>query len=211
MKEAVVCVHGLFMNGLDMALLRHRIARSGYDVYQFRYPSRHRSARQNAAYLNDFVQQLPHDTVHFVCHSLGGLVIRHYFQNFQAQRPGRVLTMGTPHQGSAIAVALNRHRLGRWLLGKSVEDALLGHVPDWQADRDLGIVAGTRCIGVSWFVPVLKPPNDGTVEVRETQLPGAADRLILHVSHMIMLFSRQVAEQTCYFLEHGHFQHDELE
>ena len=93
MKEAVVCVHGLFMNGLDMALLRHRIARSGYDVYQFRYPSRHRSARQNAAYLNDFVQQLPHGTVHFVCHSLGGLVIRHYFQNFQAQRPGRVLTM----------------------------------------------------------------------------------------------------------------------
>jgi pimeloyl-ACP methyl ester carboxylesterase len=96
------------MTGLDMFLLRSRLQDAGYDVYQFSYPSLKQSPRENAADLQEFLQNVPGETVHFVCHSLGGLVIRHLLHDYPDLRPGRVVTLGTPHQPSSAALQLEK-------------------------------------------------------------------------------------------------------
>jgi pimeloyl-ACP methyl ester carboxylesterase len=205
MSEAVVLVHGLWMTGVDMALLRHRLRRCGFRTVQFSYPALRNNIHQNAACLNHFIARLNTDVVHLVGHSLGGLVIRQLFHEYPDQRPGRIVTLGTPHKGSLVAQRFNRYALGRMVLGRSRAPGLLGDIPPWAGQRDLGVIAGTLGIGVGRVIHGLPEPNDGTVAASETYLDGMTDHIAVHVSHTALLFSREAAQQTCAFLEQGRF------
>lgn len=203
-RETVVLVHGLWMKGAEMALLRRRLRRAGYRVHQFSYRSVAHGLAENARRLDAFVRQLEGETVHFVAHSLGGLVVRRLLHDFPAQRPGRIVTLGTPHSGSYVANRLSRFGLFRRLLGCSLIP-LSGDLYPWDGGRELGSIAGSLSIGVGWLVRDLPRPNDGTVAQEETQLPGMSDHLRVHTSHMALLLSRTVAQQTIHFLRHGRF------
>ena len=199
-------VHGLWMTGIDMAVLRQRLRRCGFRTVQFSYPSVRCNMAQNAQSLQRYVNKINTDVMHFVGHSLGGLVIRQLFHDFPDQRPGRIVTLGTPHNGSLVAQRFNRSSLGRMILGHSLERGLLGDIPPWGENREIGIIAGTLGIGVGQVVPGLSKPNDGTVAVAETYLNGMTDHVQVHVSHTALLFSREAASQTCAFLKTGHFE-----
>lgn len=205
-REAVVLVHGLWMKGPEMFLLRRRLRKAGYAVHQFSYRTVAHELGDNARQLQQFVQRLEAETVHFVAHSLGGLVVRRLFHDVPGQRPGRIVTLGTPHSGSYVADRLSRSGLFRRLLGCSL-CPLRGELYPWSAVRELGSIGGTLSVGVGWLVRDLPKPNDGTVSVEETRLPGMSDHLLVHTSHMAMLVSKTVAEQTLYFLRHGRFLH----
>jgi len=204
MKPAVVFVHGLYMNGWDMTLLRRRVRDCGFDVYQFSYPSMRHTAEENADDLQAFISRLPQQEVHFVCHSLGGLVIRHLFHRYP-QRPGRVITLGTPHHGSEVAHFLAGFRASRWLLGKSTVRALLGGAPEWITEHEIAGICGNKRLGVDVLLRVIKGPNDGTVAVADCQFEAFKQVIILPVSHMHMLFAQSVAAQCCAFLKTGQF------
>jgi len=206
-RALVVFVHGLWMTGLDMWWLRRRVARHGCRVKQFSYPSMRCNVKQNARRLHAFLQrQSPEfETLHLVGHSLGGLVIRQLLYDFPGQKPGRVVTLGTPHQGSAIAHLFNRHCLGRLLLGKSAHQGLLGDMVPWSCEREMGVIAGTKDHGVGRACCELGRPNDGTVAVAETHLNGMEDHIQLPVAHSGMLLSAEVARQTASFLAQGYF------
>jgi len=60
------------------------------------------------------------------------------FQGIGVVPPEPPVTLGTPHGGSAIAHILDRNRFGRVMLGKSIEGALLGDMPPWQGEWELG-------------------------------------------------------------------------
>jgi triacylglycerol esterase/lipase EstA (alpha/beta hydrolase family) len=203
----VVFVHGLWMTGPDMWWLRRNVSRHGYRVRQFSYPSMRCDVQQNAARLNVFLQQQSpeFERIHLVGHSLGGLVIRQLLHDFPAQKPGRIVTLGTPHNGSAIAHLFNRHRLGRLLLGKSALCGLLGGMVRWSVTREIGVIAGTKDHGIGRACCGLQQPNDGTVAVAETRLNGANDHIQLPVAHSGMLLSGDVARQVAFFLARGHF------
>ena len=193
------------MNGPDMFLLRRRLRQAGYTIHQFTYPSLKRSPRENAVALQAIVQAIPADTVHFVCHSLGGLVVRHLFHDHPQQVPGRVVTLGTPHGGSAAAAQLARSRTGRRLLGRSIDDGLLGEPPPWRPARELGSIAGDLRLGMGLLIPGIPSPSDGTVAVSETQLEGMRDHVIVHASHFGLLFSKRAAVCVVRFLKTGSF------
>jgi pimeloyl-ACP methyl ester carboxylesterase len=202
----VLFVHGLFMTGVDMTLLRHRVGRCGFAVRQFSYRSIRRGAPWNAARLQELLNALDAHVVHLVGHSLGGLLIRQWLHDYPDQRPGRVVTFGTPHHGSHVARRLSRCRAGRTVMGRSLP-ALLGDVPPWRGVRELGVIAGTRGIGVGWLTPGLARPHDGTVATDEARLEGMTDYVEIPVSHTAMLFSRRTARQICAFLTGGRFIH----
>jgi pimeloyl-ACP methyl ester carboxylesterase len=204
MNESIVLVHGLWMKGPEMFLLRRRFCRAGFRVYQFSYRSVARDLAENAARLNAFLAMVEGEKVHFVAHSLGGLVVRRLCHDFPQQRPGRIVTLGTPHTGSYVAERMSRNGLFRRLLGHSLTP-LTGELPPWPGDRDLGSIAGTLSIGIGWLVRELSRPNDGTVSVAETCLENFSDHILVHTSHMGLLFSARSAEQTLYFLRHGRF------
>jgi pimeloyl-ACP methyl ester carboxylesterase len=205
--EAVVLIHGLWMPAYAMTPLAQRLRRRGWATVFFSYASRHATVKQNAAALALFVNKIDASQLHFVAHSLGGLVLAQYLQDFPAQRPGRVVLLGTPYRGSYVARHLNQYRLGRWLCGLSLQEALLGDGPRWPGGRELGVIAGTTPFGAGWLIPGLPRPNDGTVAVAETVVPGQTDNITLPVTHSGLLFSAVVVRQVAVFLADGRFSH----
>jgi len=204
-RECVVCVHGLYMNGLEMGLLRLRLQRCGYQTRRFIYRSWREDLAVHAVRLNQFLQGIDAAVLHLVGHSLGGLVIQRMLVDFPAQRPGRVVTLGTPHLGSIVAQQLRHRSIGRVLLGRAAHPALLGAPLPWPRDREIGVIAGSLGIGLGILFGGLAGPHDGTVSVAETRLPEARAHAVLPVSHMGLLFSAVAARQVCSFLHAGRF------
>jgi pimeloyl-ACP methyl ester carboxylesterase len=203
----VVLIHGLWMKGVEMTLLRRRLRRAGFRVQLFRYASLMRALPDNAQRLHAFIQGLDAETVHLVAHSLGGLLVRQLFHDHPSQPAGRVVTLGSPHAGSRVADAMAATGVTGFLLGRSAEP-LRGEVPGWECPRALGSLAGDLSMGIGWLVPALPRPNDGTVAVAETRLAGMAEHRVVHASHFGLLFSAEAARQTVCFLQQGHFCND---
>jgi pimeloyl-ACP methyl ester carboxylesterase len=195
------------MHGLVMLPLAVRLRRMGYKTRIFSYPSLRRSPVENARGLADLVTVEQADKVHFLAHSLGGIVVRHLFHDFPEQSPGRVVTLGTPHRGSAAAGRLVGGKM-RFALGRSVEQGLLeAPLLPWPAGRQLGSIAGTLNVGLGRLFGGVEGPADGTVAVAETQCEGMTDHICLPVSHTGLLLASSPAEQAGVFFATAHFDH----
>lgn len=206
MREAVVLVPGVWMGSWTMAYMRRYLRTCDYSAYAFGYPSLRYTPRKNARLLDAYVKQMDADIVHFVAHSLGGIVVMHLFEQDPAQKPGRVLLLGTPLNGSGLARRIYSIPLLRILLGNSADRGLLGGVPPWDGGRELGMIAGNRGFGVGkFFFGGLTGVNDGTVALAETRTPAVNVHLTVPYSHMGMLFSRPVALAVYHFLRYGDF------
>jgi pimeloyl-ACP methyl ester carboxylesterase len=207
MGEEVVYVHGLWMSGAECLLLRRRLAREfDLEVHSFRYAAAASTMSEITSRLERFVRGLRATRLHFVGHSLGGLVIYRFLERYPQQPPGRVVFLGTPSVASRAAVQASQIRLVASLMGHPVADELLRpRERRWQADRELGIIAGTQPLGVGQMLAKFDEDCDGTIAVSETQLPGATDHITLPVSHLGMLVSARVARQTGAFLQDGRF------
>jgi len=212
MREAdaqhVIYVHGLWMPGGESLLLAHRLQREfGLQVHTFPYSAATWGVQEITAQLQSFVRSLALPAVHFVGHSLGGLIIYRFLEHYPEQAPGRVVFLGSPCLESRAAVqAAARIRFVGTLMGPSVADELLRpRERRWAFERALGIIAGTQSVGLGQFVAGFEEECDGTVAVSETRLPGATDHITLPVSHMGMLVSPRVARETGLFLRDGRF------
>ena len=158
--------------------------------------------------LRDTISRLHASQVHLIGHSLGGVVLLKLFDSpvGSSLPPGRVVLLGAPVCGSCAARRFQSMGLGRLMLGGRVADELLPErEPVWRATRELGVIAGTRPLGLGRLFARFDEPNDGTVSLRETEIAGAADRIVLPVSHMGMLMSSRVARETGHFLTNAHF------
>ena len=206
-KETVVLVHGLWMPGWVMALLALRLRRCGFRTVVFSYPSVRNSLSQNALQLSRFVARIAAPRIHFVGHSLGGLLVLQMLAHYPQPRTGRVVLAGSPYLGSVVASKLARRALGRWLIGRGVAQWLGQKVPACTNRYAVGVIAGCRRLGMGTLIGGAPRPNDGVVAVEETRVPDASDHIVLKVSHTGMLLSARLARQSCTFLRHGHFLH----
>jgi pimeloyl-ACP methyl ester carboxylesterase len=199
-------MHGLWMPGAESFLLRHRLAQDfGLTLQPFHY-SASSSMSDITARLADFVRELAAPEVHFIGHSLGGLVIHRFLERYPQQSHGRVVFLGTPCVTSRAAQRASRFAPVAHLMGQSVAEELLQpRERRWTHPQPLGIVAGTQAIGFGQLLADFDEDNDGTIAVSETRMPGAADHTVLPVSHLGMLLSARVAEETGLFLTRGHF------
>jgi pimeloyl-ACP methyl ester carboxylesterase len=203
----VVYVHGLWMPGEESLILRHRLSNEfGLTLQAFRYSAASSTMSNITERLASLVRELKSPAVHFVGHSLGGLVIHRFFERFPDQPPGRVVFLGTPCVASRVAQRASRFAPIAHLMGLSVAEELLQpHERRWEQARPLGIIAGSQPIGVGQLLADFTEENDGTVAVSETRMPGATDHIVLPVSHLGMLLSARVARETGFFLTQGRF------
>jgi pimeloyl-ACP methyl ester carboxylesterase len=152
-----------------------------------------------------FMRGVPADTLHWVGHSLGGLVILRFLERVSAP-PGRVVFLGTPAVASLAVERAARLRVLASLMGRCVGEELVVKRPRrWSDAHPLGVIAGTRSMGFGKLFARFSEDNDGTVAVSETRLAGATEHLLLPVSHMGLLLSARVAHATGAFLRTGHF------
>ena len=206
-QEAVIVVHGLWVSSWTMYLLAFRLGRCGYGASCFSYSSMRATLSQNALSLARTAAALEAKRVHFVGHSLGGLVILQMLKQNTDSRIGRIVLMGAPCNGSYAARAVAKTAAGRWMLGPSA----LAHesYASIAGDYEIGSIAGNRGLGLGkLLIRGLPRPNDGVVTVEETHLKGIKDHIVMPISHSGMLFSSRTAQEACAFLKDGRFSRD---
>ena len=182
-----------------MKRLEWTLRRENYRVINLAYPST-RISVQNAAdhWLDNILKtQITDSTVkiHFVAHSLGGIVLRQYLTNRQIENLGRVVMLAPPNQGSELADRLRNNCLYQLATGPAGQQLGTGDssLPKQLAppDFDLGVIAGDRSLN-PLFSKWIPGPDDGKVSVRSAQIPGMRDFLLVHRTHTWMAWSREV-------------------
>jgi triacylglycerol lipase len=211
--EVVVILHGVAISSRFTARLAKLVAAAGYVVHNLDYPSKSVPLPELgpswlAAKLGELgVARAPR--LHFVTHSMGGLIVRGFLAAHRPTNLGRVVTIVPPHHGSAVSDKLRRLPIIWRIIGRNL--GALGTGPDayWRtlpqrADFELGVIAGSSALNpLGWFL--LERPHDGTVAERSTRLEGMADHILLRSNHTLILFRRRTADQAIAFLRTGGF------
>ena len=143
--------------------------------------------------------------VHFVGHSLGGVIVMRYLQRGADRRVHRAVLLGSPISGCRAAADFAERAGGELMMGQSL--GVWRESVDVSVDSrfEIGAIAGTRAIGLGRMVTRLPRPNDGVVCLDETKFPALRDHLALPLGHSLMLVSSRVARQTAAFLKTGAF------
>lgn len=204
MPKDLILLHGLWMRGITLTVLQHRLEKAGYGVETLDYLSVAAPFEKTLETLRRRMHAYA-DGVHVVGHSLGGLLALLACQGDDNLPPGRIVCMASPLTGSAIARQLSEHG-GAWMLGHS-RQILENGLERWDGSREVGMVAGCNGVGLGTVMGHLEGESDGTVTVAETRLPGLTDHCVVETSHTGMLLSRAAAAQAIAFLQHGHFRH----
>lgn len=200
----VILVHGLWFGSWSMARLARKLEREGFDVRRHAYSSTAAGLADHAAELRAFALRSGAAEIHFVSHSLGGLVTLMMLNEFGDIPPGRVVMLGSPLVGSVIARRSGRVPGHAKLFGE-VREALQRGYDRIPPGREIGMIAGTRGIGLGLLVGGVGGRGDGTVAVRETRADGLRDHFELKVTHTGLIYSREVARQAAFFLRNGGF------
>ena len=205
--ETVILVHGLWMTGIELGLLRRRLTHEhGFDVQVFAYPTLHGDPSSICAELADAVRRAAGTRVHLVGHSLGGAFVFRALQQCAPALTGNAVLLGSPLNGSRAARGALRWPMLRPLLGSHVVQELAEPCGrEWHGGVALGAIAGSRPLGTGQFFAHFDEDNDGTVAVGETIIPGLADHIVLPHSHIGMLFAGDVAANVAHFLRTGRF------
>jgi pimeloyl-ACP methyl ester carboxylesterase len=159
--------------------------------------------------VTDFAAQLD-GPVHFVTHSMGGLLARVLIARHRPARLGRVVMLGTPNGGSEIADRLQNVGLYRSYFGPAglqlvtTKDVTLASLPP--ADYEIGVIAGNRFLDPIGALFLLPWPNDGRVSVESCKLAEMADYTTVKASHMGLLVHPTSFRQTVAFLRDGQFE-----
>lgn len=212
-NDCVVLLHGLARTSMSMNKMQRELEKAGYATANVDYPSRDHTVEELAeiavpAGLAVCRAQEDVKRIHFVTHSLGGILVRQYLSTHAIDELGRVVMLGPPNQGSAAVDRLSDVPGFDWLngpagrqLGKGDDSVPLRLGP---ADFELGVIAGNRTIDPITSA-VLDDPDDGRVSVEDTRLEGMADHVVVDHSHAFMMRMRGPVELTKTFLETGSF------
>lgn len=204
-REAVLLLHGAWMNPWVMAYLSGVLRREGFAAHAFGYRTVRDSLRVHLSRLANRVAELEAAHVHVVAHSLGGVIAMRYLQLGADSRVRRAVLIGSPVNGCRAAADLAECAGGAWVMGESL--AVWREPVDVSVDPrfEIAAIAGTRALGLGAVVARLPKPNDGVVCVDETKFPALRDHLVLPMGHTLMLMSPRVAQQTVAFLRTGAF------
>lgn len=203
--EAVLFLHGAWMNHWVMGYLAHALREDGFASHAISYRTMRDPLEIHLLRLSRRVDSLDAERIHLVGHSLGGVIVLRYLQGTPDRRIRRAVLLGAPVAGCRAAVGLARRSGGELLMGKSI--SVWRQPVDLSIDArfEIGVIAGTGTLGLGRIVTRLPKPNDGVVCVDETKFPGMRDHLTLPIGHSVMLVSPRVARQTAAFLRTGAF------
>jgi pimeloyl-ACP methyl ester carboxylesterase len=211
-SAGVVLLHGIANRSWSLRKMDRALRTSGFATLNLSYASRKKPLDELAddihLEISDFLSCYD-GPLHFVGHSMGGLLTRVYLAKYRPLRLARVVMLGTPNGGSEMADFLKDLAAYRAFFGPAglqlttQQDDLLTSLPP--PDYPLGIVAGSRAIDPISSTFILPRPNDGMVSVHSTRLVGMTDHIIIPATHPGLIRRREAIEQTITFLREGRF------
>lgn len=225
-KQCVVLLHGLARTESSLKKMAKKLEAVHYQVVNYHYPSKQQTIQVLAK--NEIPKAIAQcgeaSRIHFVTHSMGGILVRQYFSNNTLDNMGRVVMLGPPNHGSEVIDTLQTIPSLHWINGPAGMQLGTGMGSDVNSDVspeissnrasvpnslgaapfDVGIIAGTRSINVL-LSQIIPGTDDGKVSVKSTQLKGMKDHITLPVTHTFMMQNDDVIAQVIYFLREGYF------
>jgi len=209
-KEIVVLLHGLARTENSMKKMENALTSAGYETVNLGYPSRQFPIEQLAEQVRDqIVSQIGDaERVHFVTHSLGGILVRYLHERLDFSMIDRVVMLCPPNQGSEVVDRLGGLKLFEWLngpAGTQLGTSSDGIFSDLGAvDFELGVITGDRSI--NWILSTMIPGrNDGKVSIESARIAGMTDYKVVHATHPYIMKNEAVIKEVVAFLRSGKF------
>ena len=211
-KDCVVLIHGFLRMPTAMGDMAKFLNENGYRTINIDYPSHQYNIETIA---NKFLKPAilgycpeKNRKIHFVTHSLGGLILRYYLVDNQPENLGRIVMIAPPNKGSELADLLSETPLAKDLLGPILTE-LTTQIKELPSSInipgiEIGIIAGTR--STNPITGELIPgKDDSTVSVESTKLDNMTDFIEIATGHTFIVDQKEVKEATLNFLNTGKF------
>ena len=214
-SPGVVLLHGIARTSRSLRRIESALRAAGFATLNLDYASREKPFAALAADIHPQVSEFADttDQLHFLAHSMGGLLTRVYLARHRPARLGRVVMLGTPNGGSEVADLLKNLSLYRAFYGPAgqqlttTQDDSLRSLPP--PDYPVGIIAGIRPLDPIAAYFILPRPNDGRVSLQSAQLANMADLTTVKASHTGLVRHPVAVAQAVAFLRDGCFESSE--
>ncbi len=178
----VVLLHGFGMNRASVALLAARLRGDGRQVFTVNYSSLGADtgamAEQLARSIRSLLDQTGAERVDVVAHSWGGVIARAVARHHGGLSfIGALVTLGSPHQGSALADLVKWSHLRQMRSGSRYLTALAEDDP---------VPGAIKVTAISSLFDAIVFP------AANAEYPGATNVSIDYVGHMSLLLSARV-------------------
>ena len=214
LTECVILMHGLGRTYRSMGEMEEILREAGYHTVNLDYPSRKKTIEQIAS--DDVPEAIEEcqvydpEAIHFVTHSLGGIIARKVIKDNRPESLGKVVMLSPPNKGSNIVDALRESWYYRWVNGPAGQQLTtsVDSLPNMlgPVDYPVGIITGNDPAFFDiWFTTFIPGANDGKIAVSQTRLDGMTDFMVVSESHTDIMDADLVQEETVYFLKHGKF------
>ncbi|MCK5070155.1 MAG: alpha/beta hydrolase, partial [Desulfocapsa sp.] len=216
--ECVVLIHGMGRTLHSMTGMQQRLTDEGYHTVNLGYPSTSKTIEEivtdHFPKAMEQCQQFEPSTIHFVSHSLGGIVLRSVFENKKPENMGRVVMLSPPNKGSVAADLLKKWWFYEILNGPAGQQLTTDEdsVPNQlgPVDYPVGIMTGDRFYFFDfWLSSMIPGIDDGKVSVQNARLEGMRAFRVVHETHPFIMDSKYVQEETIYFLKNGNFKNQQ--